>query len=265
VAVTERLRDCAPLPHDLVHVDQAPKAEVAQWIGHGLRLHACVSAVCAQALPPQDGCTLVRLRDWTPPAHDLVQVEKPPKAGSTQSTGQQELLQLRASLACGHALPPNVGCVMARLRLCAPAPHDRVQVDHESKAPTTQSVAQANALQTRVSAECGHATPPCEGSTVARLRDAEPVPHDLVHVDQAPKVGTTQSTAHGAVLQSRVSAECGQTAPPNVGPPVTRLRCCEPVPHDFVQVDHESKVPTSQSTGQAAPLQLRVSSRYGHT
>jgi hypothetical protein len=35
VAVIERLRDCAPAPHDLVQVDHASKAEVAQWIGHG--------------------------------------------------------------------------------------------------------------------------------------------------------------------------------------------------------------------------------------
>jgi hypothetical protein len=77
VAVTERLRDCAPLPHDLVHVDQAPKAEVAQWIGHGPRLHACVSAVCGHATPPYFGATLVRLRDWKPLAHDVVQVDQP--------------------------------------------------------------------------------------------------------------------------------------------------------------------------------------------
>jgi hypothetical protein len=32
--VTERLRDCAPVPHDLVQADQAEKAEVAQWTGH---------------------------------------------------------------------------------------------------------------------------------------------------------------------------------------------------------------------------------------
>ena len=63
----------------------------------------------------------------------------------------------------------------------------------------------------RVSAECGHALPPKLGCTVARLRFCEPVPHDLVHVDQAPKVGTTQSTAHAAVLQLRVSARYGHT------------------------------------------------------
>jgi hypothetical protein len=38
--VTERLRDCAPVPHDLVQELQAPKAAVVQWIGHGLVAHA---------------------------------------------------------------------------------------------------------------------------------------------------------------------------------------------------------------------------------
>ena len=40
--------------HDLEQVDQAPKAEVPQWIGHGPWLQSCVSA------PPLDGCVLVR-------------------------------------------------------------------------------------------------------------------------------------------------------------------------------------------------------------
>ena len=39
-----RLRDCEPVPHDLVQVDHAPKALVAQWIGHAPWLHACVSS-----------------------------------------------------------------------------------------------------------------------------------------------------------------------------------------------------------------------------
>jgi hypothetical protein len=49
-------------------------------------------------------------------------------------------------------------------------------------------------------------------------------------------------------LHVRVSAECKQTTPPNVAGTLSRLRLCEPVPHDVVHVDHESKVPTTQST-----------------
>ena len=116
MAVTERLRDCEPLPHDLVHVDQAPKAEVAQWIGHGPALHACVSAVCGHAAPPKSGATLVRLRDWKPPPHDLVQVDQLLKVPGTQSTGHSCWLHARVSAECGHALPPKVGCALLRSR-----------------------------------------------------------------------------------------------------------------------------------------------------
>jgi len=44
------------------------------------------------------------------------------------------------------------------------------------------------------------------GSVWARLRCCEPVPHDLVHVDQAPKPRVMQSVAHAEVLQARVSS-----------------------------------------------------------
>ena len=41
------------------------------------------------------------------------------------------------------------------------------------------------------------------------MRLCEPVPHDLVQVDQAPHDAMPQSTGHAWVLQARVSAECG--------------------------------------------------------
>ena len=79
------------------------------------------------------------------------------------------------------------------------------------------------------------------------------------------KDAVTQSVAHAAVLQARVSAECAHATPPKVGSVVLRLRCCEPVPHDLVHVDQAPKSPTTQSVAHAAVLQLRVSARYGHT
>ena len=95
--MTVRLRDCAPVPHDLVQVDQAEKAEVAQCTGHGPWLHAWVSAVCGHALPPSVGATLVRLRFCEPVPHDLVQVDQAPKEPSTQSVAHGAALQLRVS------------------------------------------------------------------------------------------------------------------------------------------------------------------------
>ena len=94
-----------------------------------------------------------------------------------------------------------------RLRDCEPAPHDLVHVDQPPlKATNTQSTGHAWLLQARVSAECGHAAPPALGPVCARLRDCEPVPHDLVHVDHAPKASLVQSAEHVCALHARVSA-----------------------------------------------------------
>jgi hypothetical protein len=118
---------------------------------------------------------------------------------------------------------------MARLRLCEPVPHDRVQVDQLSaKASYTQSEAHACVLQSRVSARCGHATPPSMGCVRLRLRLCEPVPHVMVHVDQATKVPTTQSSAQAKLLQERVSAVCAHATPPYKACVESRVRFCEP-------------------------------------
>ena len=89
-----RLRDCVPVPHDLVQVDQALKAEVAQWIGHSPWLHACVSAVCGHAAPPYFGAVLTRVLDWKPLPHDLVQVEYAVQAPTPQSIGHTSMPQV---------------------------------------------------------------------------------------------------------------------------------------------------------------------------
>jgi len=132
------------------------KADTVQWMAHGPWLQTWVSAVCGQATPPNLGWVTARLRDWKPLAHDLVQVDQAPNDGKTQSTGHLCALQVRASWACGQALPPFVGSVKVRLRDCLPLPHDLVQVDQAVKAPMVQSTAQAALLQTRVSWRYGH-------------------------------------------------------------------------------------------------------------
>jgi hypothetical protein len=206
-----RLRDCEPVPHDVVQAVQAPKAEVAQWIGHGPWLHDAVSAVCGQAAPPNCGCTTVRARLLKPAPHDVVHVLNTPKAGALQSIGQLWALQLRVSALCGQALPPLVGSVVERERLCAPMPHDLVQVVEAPKLPITQSAAQACALHERASFLCGQAAPPLVGSVVERERLWTPVPHDWVHALQALNEATTQSVGQAISLQSRVSSRYGHT------------------------------------------------------
>jgi hypothetical protein len=98
-----------------------------------------------------------------------------------------------------------------------------------------------------------------------RLRLCEPVPHDLVQVDQAVNGVCTQAVGHACVLQACVSSECGQILPPNEGGLTERLRFIEPVPHDWVQVDQAPRPEYSQSMAHGFALQLRVSARYGHT
>ena len=138
----------------------------------------------------------VRERDCAPVPHDLVHVVQAPKVATWQSAGHVCALHARVSAECGHAAPPFTGAAFVRERLCAPAPHDLVHVVHTLKLPSTQSTGQPCALQLRVSAECGHTTPPQRGCVVARDRDCIPVPHDLVHVVHAPNAVCVQSCGH---------------------------------------------------------------------
>ena len=127
---TDRDRDCAPVPHEVVHVDHALKLDTTQCLTHGCALHANVSAVCGHGLPPKLlGCVTLRVRVLTPPPHDLEHVVLTPKLLTAQSTGQAWVLQARVSALWGHATPPcSTGCVTLRVRLWVPPPHDWVQV-----------------------------------------------------------------------------------------------------------------------------------------
>ena len=59
---------------------------------------------------------------------------------------------------------------------------------------------------------CGHSTPPnVTAVMMERERDCAPVPHDLVHVDQALYSDTAQSCGHALVLHSRLSSRYGHT------------------------------------------------------
>ena len=108
-------------------------------------------------------------------------------------------------------MPPNSGATIVRTRSCVPPAHESEQAVNGVQVLMAQSTGQPCVLQVCVSVECGHAAPPALGPVCARLRDCEPVPHEAVHVDQAPKSPTTQSVAHAAVLQLRVSARYGHT------------------------------------------------------
>ena len=201
-----------------MHVDQPEKAEVAQCTGHGPWSQATDEvAEPAQLAPPLNGAGLsqVRVPDFVP-APQLVEQVPYVQPDQTPSTGHAWVLQSRDEVAeepsAVHSAPftnalwNGAGLVHVRELVCVPVPHDLVQVDQAVNVVWTQSTGHAWALQVRVSAECGQATPPADGATVARLRFCEPVPHDLVQVDQAAQLLVTQSTGHELSLQARVSS-----------------------------------------------------------
>ena len=110
----------------------------------------------------------------------VVQAEK---AETAQCTAHGFVLHSRHSLGSGHAAPPFWGAVSARERDCAPPPHVLVQVLNAESAPTTQSTGHAWLLQSFMSRSTGQEVlPPCWGAMIGRVRDCEPLPHDLLHV-----------------------------------------------------------------------------------
>jgi hypothetical protein len=102
-----RLRDCAPVPHDLVQLVQAPKAEVAQCTGHEPCVHACVSVACGHTVPPLVGCTNVRERLWKPAPQDALHVPHAVQEPMTHGVAHVCTLQSLVSRFTGHTLPPN--------------------------------------------------------------------------------------------------------------------------------------------------------------
>jgi xanthine dehydrogenase iron-sulfur cluster and FAD-binding subunit A len=127
-------------------------------------------------------------------------------------------------------------------------------VDHAPKPATEQSVAQAAALQVWVSAECGHAAPPNVGSTVARLRCCEPVPHDLVLLVQALKAEVAQCTGHEPCVHACVSVACGHTVPPLVGCTNVRERLWKPARQDALHVPHAVQEPMTHGVAHVCVL-----------
>jgi hypothetical protein len=195
-AIKVRLRDCAPVPHDLVQEDQADQSPTLQSVGQLKVLHVDSSEAVGQLVPPLTGAVSARTRFIAPPSHDAEQADHAPHSAMTQSAGHAKMLQSCASSGCGHALPPPMPAVVSRLRCREPAPHDAVQVVHAPHAETRQSTGQAVRLQSFASAGCGHAVPPFCGAIKVRLRDCAPVPHDLVQEDQADQSPTLQSVEH---------------------------------------------------------------------
>ena len=99
-----RERDCAPVPHDLVQVDQALKADTTQWPAQACSLHVRTWRRYGHFLPPKlAGLLTLRIFHCVPAPHDLVQPVQGPKASTLQSTGHSRVLHARCSLRYGQA------------------------------------------------------------------------------------------------------------------------------------------------------------------
>ena len=158
----------------------------------------------------------VRLRDCVPPPHDIEHVVHSSHAEYGHAHVPSSQSRCSAATLLDAAAPPQLGCVIARVRVfCPPSPHvllHELQLPHS---PTAPSTGQQCSLQARVSAEWGHALPPNCGCTTARMRTWLPPPHVALHTPQLPsaKSLTAQSSGHDATLHSRVSMLAVQSAP----------------------------------------------------
>ncbi len=115
----------------------------------------------------------------------------------------------------------------------------------------THVTGQGEVAQLIVSFSTPHGNPPLLSSVVAvRVRDCEPLPHVLEHVDQEDQVLTLQSTGQPWVLQFSTTESGRQEAPPLLACIVTvRLRDRSPLPQEREQLVHGLQLLSTQSTG----------------
>jgi hypothetical protein len=98
-----RLRDCAPLPHDLLHADHALNDDTAQCSAHACSLQVRASRRFGHSTPPKlTSVTGLRERSCEPLPHEAVHVDQALYSDTTQSSGQLLELQPRVSSRYGH-------------------------------------------------------------------------------------------------------------------------------------------------------------------
>jgi hypothetical protein len=103
-----------------------------------------------------------------------------------------------------------------------------------------------------------HSFPPYDAGTVAVLVEVfVPPPQVAVQAESTHWNGTTQSTAHGAVLQPSVSVVTGQPSPTLLAcRRIVRVCVLVPPPQDFVHCDHWLQAVCSQWIGHVFVLQF---------
>lgn len=199
--MTERERDCEPPPHDLLHDDQAEKADVAQCTGQGPWSHAadsCSSDSSHTAPPAAAGLVTVRVRCFVPTEpHDFEQAPHGAQSEYSQSSGQACVLHATSFELGPHASPPKLGATSCeRVSVYNPVPQLTLHVVEPVQPDCWQSTGHSWTLQAiDMLVGAGQTAPPNDGAVIeARARLAVPAPHDLVHVLQLDQSASSPRT-----------------------------------------------------------------------
>ena len=85
-------------------------------------LHACFSFGCGHSFPPESGAMVTRERVcdpiWLISEQDVEHADHTLHDPTLQSTGHAKVLQEASAVELGHALPPNLGSLVWRVRFC---------------------------------------------------------------------------------------------------------------------------------------------------
>ena len=239
---TLRVRCQVPMPHEVLHLPHLPQPETVHADGHKWLLQTCVSDSGGHVLPACAELTVtLRVRAAMPPPHDAEHLVHAPKGATTQSTGQGSSEQACVSSRCWHEVPPCAACcMMARLRVWLPPPHDFEHFDQVEKLVCSQWMGHCTPPHAAVSFLGGHALPPCCGSvTTTRTRKCMPPPHVFVQSIQLPQFETRQSSGHGSPAHEMASTAVGQILPPNCGCETkVRERVAMPLPQLLEHAPH---------------------------
>ena len=282
---TERERLREPPAQDLVHLDQADHAVILQSIGQFVAPHTCDTEVGPQAVPPFLAWRTTFLeRVCTPPPQVTEQSPQAFHVSARMQLSRRAWVLQACSSACGPQAAPNLlaGVITSRVRACLPPSQVLVHVVQLVHWVRAQSTGHTGRPWQRTVSMSGvaHLAPPKRASRVRwRERVLVASPQVLVHALNSDHGETTQSTGQAWMLQKPlISVVTPQLAPPNLAglimerervwrpPPVLPLTSMFMLPpHVTEHAPYEPQADIVQSTGHAAALQLRDSSRLGHT
>merc|ERR1719324_217391 len=165
-----------------------------------------------------------------------------------------------------HPMPPNCACTfLGRERSLFPTPQPALQSPQSPHWSHSQLMGHGRSSHSFTSRSRPSASlPPCSAMTsLFRIRDVVPGPHQLEHPDQPVHSPQTPSTGQGCVLQAvSRSFIVGHLKPPYSGFVRTKRFCAtSPAPQETLQGPLSCQGVISQSTGQGCPLHSTNCSR----